>query len=53
MVEVMECPPEFILTRLRHLARLKLQPWQLLAALHELAQEYKSFILVSAVKQDR
>ena len=40
----MEWPPEFILARLRQLARLKLQPRELLAALRELAQEYKSFL---------
>jgi hypothetical protein len=34
----MEWPPEFILSRLRLLARLKLQPRELLAALRELAQ---------------
>jgi hypothetical protein len=37
----MEWPPEFIFSRLRLLARLKLQPRELLAALRELAQEYR------------
>jgi hypothetical protein len=48
----MEWPPEFILTRLRQLARLKLQPFELLAALRELAREYKGFLLGNAVRQD-
>jgi hypothetical protein len=38
----MEWPPEFILTRLRQLARLKLQPPELLAVLRELALQYKA-----------
>ena len=48
----MELPPEFILTRLRQLARLKLQPRELLAALRELAQEYKVLLSGNAVRQD-
>jgi hypothetical protein len=49
---VMEWPPEFILTRLRPLARLKLQPREVLAALRELAEEYKAFLSCNAVRQD-
>ena len=49
---VMEWPPEFILTRLRQMARLKLRPRELLAALRELAQEYKAFLSGNAVRQD-
>jgi hypothetical protein len=48
----MEWPPEFILTRLRQLARLKLRRRELLAALRELAQEYKAFLSGNAVRQD-
>ena len=48
----MEWPPESILTRLRQLARLKLQPRELLAALRELTQEYKAFLSGNAVRQD-
>jgi hypothetical protein len=48
----MELPPEFILTRLRQLPRLKLQPRELLAALRELAQAYKAFLSGNAVRQD-
>ncbi len=48
----MEWPPEFILTRLRQLARLKLQSRELLAALSELAQEYKSVLSASVVRRD-
>jgi hypothetical protein len=45
----MEWPPEFILARLRQLARLKLQSRELLAGLPELAQEYKAFLSGNAV----
>jgi hypothetical protein len=48
----MEWPPEFILTRLRRLAHLKLQPRELLAALRELALQYKAFLSGNAVRQD-
>jgi hypothetical protein len=48
----MEWPPEFILTRLRQLARLKLQPRELLAALRELALQYKAYLSGSAVRQE-
>jgi|AmaraimetFIIA100_FD_contig_61_6918471_length_250_multi_2_in_0_out_0_1 hypothetical protein len=48
----MEWPPESILTRLRQLARLKLQSRELLAALRELAQDYKTFLSRNAVRQD-
>jgi len=48
----MEWPPEFILTRLRQLGRLKLQPRELLAALRELAGEYKAFLSGNAVRQN-
>ncbi len=48
----MEWPPEFILTRLRQLARLKLQSRELLAALRELALQYKTFLSDKAVRQD-
>jgi hypothetical protein len=43
----MESQPEFILTRLRQLARLKLQPRELLGALRDLAQQYKAFLSVT------
>jgi hypothetical protein len=49
---VRERTPEFILTRLRQLAGLKLQPRELLAALRELAQEHKAFLSGNAVRQD-
>jgi hypothetical protein len=45
----MEWPPQFILIRLRQLARLKLQPRELLATLRELAREYKAFLAGNAV----
>jgi hypothetical protein len=45
-------PPQFILIRLRQLARLKLQPRELLATLRELAREYKAFLAGNAVRQD-
>jgi hypothetical protein len=48
----MEWPPQFILIRLRQLARLKLQPRELLAILRELAREYKAFLAGNAVRQD-
>ena len=48
----MEWPPEFILTPLRQLARLKLQPRELLASVRELAREYKAFLSDNAVRQD-
>jgi hypothetical protein len=48
----MEWPPEFILTRLRQLARLKLKPRELLACLRELVQEYKAFLSGNAVRRD-
>jgi hypothetical protein len=38
----MEWPPEFILARLRQLARDKLQPSELLTILRELALQYKA-----------
>jgi hypothetical protein len=40
----MEWPPEFILARLRQLARDKLQPSELLTILRELALQYKAFL---------
>ena len=48
----MEWPPEFILARLRQLARLKLQPPELLAVLRELALQYKAYLSGNAVRQD-
>jgi hypothetical protein len=48
----MEWPPEFILNRLRQLARIKLQRPELLALLRELAQDYKAFLSGKAVRQD-
>jgi hypothetical protein len=48
----MERPPEFILTRLRQLAHVKLQPPELLAILRELALQYKAFLLGNAVRRD-
>jgi hypothetical protein len=41
-----------MLTRLGQLARLKLHPRELLAALRELAREYKAFLSGNAVRQD-
>ena len=49
----MEWPPEFILTRLRQLARLKLQPRELLGALRDLAQQYKAFLSGNEVRQPK
>ena len=48
----MEWPPEFILTRLRQLTRVKLQPPELLAVLRELALQYKAFLSGNAVRRD-
>jgi hypothetical protein len=48
----MEWPPEFILTRLRQLARVKLRPPELLAILRELAQEYKAFLSGNAARRE-
>jgi len=48
----MEWPPEFILTRLRQLRRVKLRPPELIAFLRELAQEYKAFLSGNAARQD-
>ena len=48
----METPPEFILTRLRRLAHVKLHPQELLAILRELAQEYKAFLFDDAVRRN-
>jgi hypothetical protein len=48
----MERPPELILTRLRQLGQLKLQPWELIAALRELALQYKAYLLGNEVRQD-
>jgi hypothetical protein len=42
-------PPESILTRLRQLGPLKLQPRELLAALRELALQYKAYLSGNAV----
>jgi hypothetical protein len=39
-----------ILTRLRQLGQLKLQPRELLAALRELALQYKAYLSGNAVK---
>ena len=47
-VQFMERPPEFILARLRQLARVKLQPSELLAILRELALQYKAFLAGNA-----
>ena len=49
---LMEWPPELILTRLRQLGQLKLQPRELLAALRELALQYKAYLSGNAVRQD-
>jgi hypothetical protein len=46
----MKWPPELILVRLRQLRRLKLQRRELLAALRELAREYKAFLSGNAVR---
>ena len=43
----MEWPPELILTRLRQLVQLKLQPRELLAALGELSLQYKAYLSVT------
>ena len=48
----MEWPPELILTRLRQLGQLKLQPRELLAALRELALQYKAFLANNAWRRD-
>jgi hypothetical protein len=48
----MEWPPEFILARLRQLARDKLQPSELLTILRELAQQYKGFLANNAWRRD-
>jgi hypothetical protein len=48
----MEWPPEFILARLRQLARVKLQPTELLAILRELALQYKAFLADNAWRRD-
>jgi hypothetical protein len=48
----MEWPPEFILARLRQLARIKLQPTELLAILRELALQYKAFLADNAWRRD-
>jgi hypothetical protein len=48
----MEWPPELIPTRLRRLGQLKLQPRELLAALRELALQYKAYLSGNAVRQD-
>jgi hypothetical protein len=45
----MEWPPEFILTRLRQLARVK--PSELLAILRELALQYKAFLADNASRR--
>jgi hypothetical protein len=48
----MEWPLEFILARLRQLARVKLQPSELLAILRELALQYKAFLVDNAWRRD-
>ena len=48
----MEWPPEFILGRLRQLARDKLQPSELLTILRELALQYKAFLANNAWRRD-
>jgi hypothetical protein len=48
----MEWPPEFILARLRQLARDKLLPSELLTILRELAQQYKAFLANNAWRRD-
>ena len=48
----MEWPPEFILARLRQLARDKLQPSELLTILRELALQYKAFLAHNAWRRD-
>ena len=45
--KAMEWPPELILTRLRQLGQLKLQPRELLAALRELSLQYKAYLSVT------
>ena len=49
----METPPEFILSRLRRLAHVKLLPQELLGILRELAQEYKAVLFDDAVRQNK
>jgi hypothetical protein len=49
----METPPEFILSRLRRLAHVKLLPQELLGILRELAQEYKAVSFDDAVRQNK
>ena len=51
-VQFMEWPPEFILARLRQLARDKLQPSELLTILRELALQYKAFLANNAWRRD-
>jgi hypothetical protein len=48
----METLPDFIRARLRQLAHDKPPPRRLLAALRELAQEYKAFLSGDAAKRD-
>jgi hypothetical protein len=48
----METLPDFILARLRQLAHDKPPPRRFLAALRELAQEYKAFLSGNAAYQN-
>jgi len=48
----MEWPPEFILARLRELARNKQQLSELLSTLRELALQYKAFLPNNAWRRD-